>query len=183
MELRVLGPVQLERDAEVLSPGGPKERRLLAALIARLGEVVSIDTLAEVLWDGAPPRSSVRSIQAFVTRLRSVLNPDRDRQTGSVIRTASPGYRLVVDRSAVDAYAFADLVRGARQALDEHDPDQAERLADESLALWRGTPYGELSDHPFFATEVRRLEQVRLSGLEIRIDAGLALGRHTDPRG
>src|SRR5215470_14814915 len=123
MQLRVLGPLQVERDGQSLSPGGPKERRLLAVLVARLSEVVSLDTITDVLWDGAPPRSSVKSIQAFVTRLRSVLNPDRDGHAGSVIRTASPGYRLVVDRTVVDAYAFVDLVRNGRAALDDGDSE------------------------------------------------------------
>ena len=54
MQLRVLGPLQVRVGDRVWSPGGPKERRLLAILALHLGEVVSVDALAEALWEGDP---------------------------------------------------------------------------------------------------------------------------------
>ena len=61
MQLRVLGPLQVSSADRVWSPGGPKERRLLAILVLHLGEVVSVEALAEALWEGAPPRSAVKT--------------------------------------------------------------------------------------------------------------------------
>ena len=45
MQLRVLGPLQVSSGDRVWSPGGPKERRLLAILVLHLGEVVSVEAL------------------------------------------------------------------------------------------------------------------------------------------
>src|SRR3954449_9403897 len=75
MQLGVLGPLLVSRDGRVWSPGGPKERRLLAILLLHVGEVVSTDALAEALWDGAPPPSAVKTVQVYVTRLRAALAP------------------------------------------------------------------------------------------------------------
>lgn len=178
MQVRVLGPLQVCRAGRVWSPGGPKERRLLAVLVIRLGQVVSVDALAEALWDGAPPPSAVKSVQAYVARLRAALAPAGS--GGGVIRTAAPGYRLDLDRVAVDAYAFMDLVRQARRAVEDGVPEQAERHLAEAFALWRGEPYGEFANHEVFAAEARRLEETRVAALEIQLAAGLAMGRHAD---
>ena len=178
MQVRVLGPLQVCRDGRVWSPGGPKERRLLAILVIRLGQVVSVDALAEALWDGAPPRSAVKSVQAHVTRLRAALAPAGPE--GNAIRTVAPGYQLVLDRAAVDAYAFMDLIRQARQAVEDGMAEEAERQLAEALALWRGEPYGAFGQHEFFAAEARRLEEMRLAALELQLAAGLTLGRHAD---
>ena len=74
MQLRVLGPLQVSSADRVWSPGGPKERRLLAILVLHLGEVVSVEALAEALWEGVPPHSAVKTVQVYVTRLRAALS-------------------------------------------------------------------------------------------------------------
>jgi DNA-binding SARP family transcriptional activator len=63
VQLRVLGPLQVSTGDRVWSPGGPKERRLLALLVLHLGEAVSVESLAEALWEGAPPRTAVKTVQ------------------------------------------------------------------------------------------------------------------------
>src|SRR4029079_1227955 len=47
---------------------------------------------------------------------------------------------------------------------------------DEALALWRGTPYGELEDAPQAVAERARLEELRLVALELRATAQPARG-------
>ncbi|HVQ91484.1 MAG TPA: BTAD domain-containing putative transcriptional regulator [Mycobacteriales bacterium] len=178
VRLLVLGPLQVSSAGRVWSPGGPKERRLLAILALHLGEVVSVEALAEALWEGAPPRSAVKTLQVYVTRLRAALTAGHS--DGDVVRTVGRGYRLAVDRDAVDAYAFVGLVRRARRALDEAAPWQAEQYLAEAFELWRGEPYGEFADSAWFAAEVRRLAETRLAGLEVRLSAGLAIGRDAD---
>jgi len=168
------------RDVEVsgasgsVSLGGPKERRLLAQLIAHAPGVVSTHALIDGLWSGSPPRSAGRTLQAYVVRLRRALEP------AQVLVTQSPGYRLAVGPEDVDALRFADLVVGARRAGERDWPSEADRLADEALRLWRGTPYAEFQDADFGAAEARRLEGLRLTALETRNDAQLALGRHLE---
>ncbi len=178
MQLGVLGPLQVSSADRVWSPGGPKERRLLAILVLHLGEVVSVEALADALWEGAPPRSAVKTLQVYVTRLRAALTAGQ--ADGDVVRTVGRGYRLTVDRDAVDAYVFVTLVRRARWALDEGAPGEAERYLVEAFALWRGEPYGEFADGGWFAAEAQRLIETRLAGLEVRLAAGLAVGGDAD---
>jgi YVTN family beta-propeller protein len=178
VQLRVLGPLQVSSGDRVWSPGGPKERRLLAILVLHLGEVVSVDALAEALWEGAAPRSAVKTVQVYMTRLRAALaagDPD-----GDLVQTVGRGYRLALPAGAVDAYAFVTLVRRARRAVDEGAPQQAERHLVDAFALWRGEPYGEFADGAAFAAEAQRLAEIRLAGLEVRLAAGLACGRDAD---
>src|SRR4051812_5853128 len=178
MQLGVLGPLQVSRDGRVWSPGGPKERRLLAILLLHVGEVVSTDALAEALWDGAPPTSAVKTVQVYVTRLRAALAPGDSH--ADPIQTVGRGYRLAVQPDALDAYVFVKLVRDARRAVDGGAPREAERHLTDAFALWRGEPYGEFADGAVFAAEVQRLTETRLAGMEVRLAAGLALGRDTD---
>ena len=48
------------------------------------------------------------------------------------------------------------------------------------LALFRGAPLEDLAYAPFAQAEVGRLDDLRATALEQRIDADLALGRHAD---
>ena len=65
MELRVLGPLLVQREGALRSPGGRQERLLLAVLVAGLGEVVSTDRIASALWTEPSRPSSKKSIQAL----------------------------------------------------------------------------------------------------------------------
>jgi DNA-binding SARP family transcriptional activator len=61
----VLGPLEVHGDNGSLDLGSPKERRLLAMLVASRGEVVSADVLVEGIWDGRPPRTAAKTLQAM----------------------------------------------------------------------------------------------------------------------
>ena len=64
-----------------------------------------------------------------------------------------------------------------RRELAGGEPERAAATLREALALWRGAPLADLSFEPFTQTEIARLEELRLTALEIRIEADLALGR------
>jgi DNA-binding SARP family transcriptional activator/WD40 repeat protein len=183
MLIGVLGPLRVEVAGRPVELGGPVPRRLLAALVAHAGQVVSVDTLIDAVWGDAPPPSAVKTVQSYVTRLRDALAGDRAtrRLRGSdTIVTTPPGYRLVAPPSAVDAGVFVENVRAARRAVDRGEPGEADRLLTDAFALWRGEPYGEFADGGFFTAEAQRLAQTRLAGLEVRLAAGLALGRDAE---
>lgn len=170
----VLGPLEVAGTDGRLSVGGPKERRLVAMLVARAGEVVSVDALAEGMWDGNPPHSAVKTLQAYVARVRRALEPWQG------LVTEPPGYRLAVDRQQVDALRFTDLAAAARRCLEAEDNAEAERLAVEALGLRRGTPYLEFQDSDFSLAEASRLDEVGLDLLEVRGEAALELGKHAE---
>lgn len=183
MRIGVLGPLRAETAGRPVELGGRMPRRLLAALVAHAGEVVPVAVLVDAMWGQEPPPSAVKTLQSYVARLRVALAGDRatGRVGGSdVIVTAGPGYRLMVSPELIDAEVFAADVRAARRAVDRGEPGAADRLLSEAFALWRGPPYGEFADTDFGAAEAHRLEEIRLTALEVRLDAFLASGRDAE---
>jgi DNA-binding SARP family transcriptional activator len=57
MEFRVLGPLEaLGDDGRPVRLGGQRERALLALLLTRPNQVVSVDAIVDGLWGGQPPQ-------------------------------------------------------------------------------------------------------------------------------
>ncbi|GAA1477178.1 BTAD domain-containing putative transcriptional regulator [Nocardioides aestuarii] len=188
MQLAVLGPVEVRRDGEALDVGGPKPRALLAALALAEGRAVPVDTLLDLLWGDSPTPGAMTSLQAYVSGLRKVLEPDRARRgSARVLVTVAPGYALRLPGD-VDAAAFAAAVATAHRVvagplLGPPSASAAELDAvvadlDRAVGLWRGTPYVELGDAAVAEAERARLEELRLVAEEDRAAARLALGDH-----
>jgi ABC-type branched-subunit amino acid transport system substrate-binding protein len=72
------------------------------------------------------------------------------------------------------------MLEDARRALAQDEPEEAAESLREALALWRGPPLAEFAYESFAQAEIARLEELQLSALEARIEADLALGRHSD---
>ncbi|RPE41899.1 DNA-binding SARP family transcriptional activator [Streptomyces sp. Ag109_O5-1] len=171
-ELRfgLLGPPVLYGAGDVRPIGSPKVRVLLAELLLEAGRVVSVESLKEALWGGAPPVSAQASLHNHVTRLRRLLDdPER-------LRAVPPGYVLRVDDGELDVDVFDARVAQARTAHGRREWAPVLRACADALTLWRGTPLGGLpADFGGYAF-VQRLEEARLLLLEWRYDAELALG-------
>ncbi len=166
-------------DDRVLNVPGAKERHLLAVLAAAFPAVVTVDRLLEVLWDGAPPRTGRKSLQAHVVRLRTALEPDRPPgSSGRYVVRRHDGYALAIERDRLDATAFADLAARGRAMLSAGDAGGAADLLREALALWRGRPYADWPDAADLDGERERLKEIRAHVLEAFWEAELALGRH-----
>jgi DNA-binding SARP family transcriptional activator len=191
VEVRVLGPVTAGLDGAELDLGTPKQRALVAALALSAGRPVPVDTIVDLLWGDAPPAGVAGTLQAYVSGLRRVLEPERERRApATVLVTASPGYALRLAPGALDAERFeqvvdeqhrrVQLVSGVGPAvLSGTELGECVAQLDQALALWRGTPYVELGDAPAAAAERTRLEELRLVALEDRAVADLALGHHS----
>jgi predicted ATPase/DNA-binding SARP family transcriptional activator len=172
MRLRVLGTleaVDASGDAQPVRSAGL--RRLLALLLVHAGTVVSVDRITDVLWGDDPPANPTNALHNLVFRLRKVV--------GGGLVTRAPGYVLQQPAGATDASQFEDLVVKARDAATADQPGQAAALLDEALALWRGEAYAEFADEDFARAEAARLDELRVTAIEDRIDAELALGDHT----
>src|SRR5919204_444169 len=167
LEFRILGPFEVGRNGEPLEIPAGKPRALLAVLLLRAGEVVSVDTLVDELWGEQPPATAAKNVQVYVARLRRALGD-------GVLVTQAPGYALRVDPEQFDAARFQALVEEAR--LEE--PARAAPRLERALALWRGPPLADFAYEPFAQDEIRRLDDLRLGALEDRVEADLALGRH-----
>ncbi|MBM2623915.1 tetratricopeptide repeat protein [Actinoplanes sp. LDG1-06] len=166
IEFGVLGPLVVRSGAETVALPGGMAYRLLALLLARAGEALPIDRLADQLWDGRPPRTARKTTQVYLHHLRRVL-PDPDR-----IRLTTAGYRLVAEPDELDSGRLETLVRRAAAA----PPDQAGTLLDEALGLWRGTPFAGVTGVPMVDEARDRLTDLRLTAVEESARAG----RHAD---
>jgi DNA-binding SARP family transcriptional activator len=115
--VRVLGPLAVAVDGREVRPhelASRKGRTLLKLLLARRGEVVPADVLAEVLWPGRPPADPDSNLATLVSRLRSVLGPD-------VLAGGRQGWRFVTGpRVEVDLEEAGRLAAeaGARLAAE-----------------------------------------------------------------
>ncbi len=182
MRIAVLGPLEVRGDDGVpVAVPGAKERLLLAVLTAGAPGAVSTDRLADVLWDGVPPPTAHKSLQAHVVRLRSALEPGRPRGSpGRYVARRGPGYALTVDRADVDALHVGDLAARGRAHLASGAPTEAVRELSDALALWRGDPYADWPGVAFAEAERHRLAEVRTGTLAGLCEARLALGRHDE---
>ncbi|MFD0889769.1 winged helix-turn-helix domain-containing protein, partial [Streptosporangium algeriense] len=114
----ILGSFELRTEQGVWVPRGPKVRRLLALLLLRPGQVVDIDTLAEELWDGEPPRTVVATIRTHVYHLRQMMAKESGRpELADLLTTEPTGYQLRVAEDQVDVRHFQRLVADGRTAL------------------------------------------------------------------
>ncbi len=167
MEIRLLGPLEVRDGDGVISLPRRQQRALLAALALRAGEVVSTDRLVADLWGEHAPASATGSLQNTVSALRKLLGRH-------VLVTQAPGYRLAVGRDAVDSHRFEGLLKEAREA----EPATRARLLGEALELWRGPALADLEEEDFARLAAARLDELRVTAQEERIDAELELGRH-----
>jgi DNA-binding SARP family transcriptional activator/WD40 repeat protein len=182
MRIAVLGPLEVltEELAPVPVPGA-KERLLLAALAAGAPGVVSADRLAETLWDGEPPPTARKSLQAHLVRLRRSLEPDRPKgSTGRYVVRRGTGYALALPHGDIDALSLGNLAARGRAELSSGHAAEAVGTLAAALDLWRGEPYADWPDASFADGERRRLTEVRAGAAAALLEAQLALGGHSD---
>ncbi|MFF7161014.1 BTAD domain-containing putative transcriptional regulator [Streptomyces sp. NPDC008086] len=155
------------QDLPVRMISSPKVRALFAALLLEGGRIVSVESLKDVLWGGAPPASAKASLHNHVARLRRLLDdPER-------LRAVPPGYVLRVDEGELDVDVFVSRVAAARVAHVGRDWERTVRECTRALALWRGAPLAGLPAEVGGYALVQRLAEARLLLMEWRYDAEL----------
>jgi len=181
MEFRILGPLEVRSEGRELSLGGAKQRALLAVLLLHKNEVVSIDRLVDELWGDQPPATAFKVVHVYVSQLRKALRDRGGRgDEERVLVTRAPGYMLCVEPGQLDADRFEGLVDQARQELAAGKARPAAHMLLEALTLWRGPALADFALDAFAQNEIARLEEARISAVEERIEADLALGRHDE---
>ena len=169
LEFRVLGPLEVRRDGEVVAIPAPKQRALLGLLLLHANEPVAQEELIELLWGDFAPPTARASLQNQVHGIRRLLG-------GEVVERQAAGYVVHVESGRLDLERFEQLVAEARHA----EPRERAAMLREALACWRGPALVEFPSAPFAHHEIGRLEEERLTALEGRVDADLRLGLHAD---
>jgi DNA-binding SARP family transcriptional activator/class 3 adenylate cyclase len=176
LDIRILGPLEIHAGAARLTYAGEKRGALLALLLLNANRVVSVEQLIDELWGEEPPSSGAKAVQVRVSQLRKTF---ADAGIGELVATRPPGYVIELDLEQLDLSRFERLVAES-DVVAAADPARAAELLREALAMWRGPPLAEFEPAPFARTAGARLEELRLSALERRIESDLALGRHAD---
>ena len=180
MEFRILGPIEVVEGSRSLPLGGAKQQALLAVLVLNANRAVSTDRLTDALWGERAPEGAAHTVQVFVSQLRKALRVDGERSSEEMLVTQGRGYVLRTEPERVDLYRFEALIDQGRKALVDRDPAGASALLREALDLWRGPPLAGLEDEPFAQPHIARIEDLRLTAVEDRIEADLAMGRHAE---
>lgn len=122
MQFRVLGPLEVADGERVVTPSSARRRRLLAALLAHAGRVVSLERLVDGVWGDDPPPSAHLSLRSHVSRLRTTLaeleaEPER-------LITRGGGYALA--REWIEPRLSPRPSAVTRRRQRRHNPDTHE---------------------------------------------------------
>ncbi|SNQ48350.1 DNA-binding transcriptional activator of the SARP family [Frankia canadensis] len=172
----VLGPLRVFGEEREIEISARKMEILLAVLLIRANQVVSLSQVMAELWGEAPPRRATASVHVYVSNLRKLLSwPDGD---DNPIYTRNPGYMLTMGDDELDLHTFQREVEQGRGHVRERRYEQAARCLRAGLELWRGPAFNEYREGPIVSGFVGWLEESRLECVELLIDAELAMGRH-----
>ncbi|MFD4876528.1 BTAD domain-containing putative transcriptional regulator [Streptomyces sp. NPDC058420] len=173
LSVRVLGPIGADIDGVPVHLGGPRQRAVLALLLANRGRVLPVDQLIDRIWRGRPPVKAAASLHVYVSNLRRVLEPGRKpRAPAGVLVSAAPGYAVRLPEDAVDAWRFEAAVRRARSV----SPGEARHLLEGALGWWQGAAYGEWGDEEWARAEAARLDELHFVARGRAVEAALACG-------
>lgn len=177
MRVAMLGPLEVRgADDRPVEVGGGRLRALLIRLALDAGHVVTSEALIDGIWGERPPSGAPNALQSLVSRLRRAVHNG----AAPLIESHPAGYRLVLPPDQVDALRFERLAGdGRRELAAGRHAAAAEQLA-EAERLWRGPALADVLDLPFAVAPAARLEELRITSTEDRIDAELGLGRHAD---
>jgi DNA-binding SARP family transcriptional activator len=168
VEVRLLGPIEVLIDGQPVVLGAGIERALVACLAWQANRPVSADSIIDALWGEQPPQSAREMVRTYVARVRKRL--------GGALQRHDSGYLLEVAPEAIDAVRFERLCDEGMQQHADGDPLAAADRLTRALALWRQEPTPALDSMATVQTEIARLQALRLSAVETRAEAKLALG-------
>src|SRR5256714_455928 len=141
MRVGLLGPLRGGGDTgEGRGVAAPRQRTLLAALLLHANQPVSTDTLADVVWDGAPPHGYPATLRSYVMRLRRALGSP----VATRLVTRDPGYLVRLADHELDVSRFEQLCQDAGSALWAGAWADASGTASAALALWRAAPLADV---------------------------------------
>ncbi len=174
MKVQALGPLVVQRDGGPVDLGARQQQAVFALLLINRNRAVSFDQIVDAIW-GEDAEGKVNTLRVYVSRLRSALEPDRERGASSILETRGTSYQLNIDGEQFDVARFEEQVAEGRTLL-KTDPTAAAELLQTALSSWHGGPYEDFAYDEFCQGERSRLEEQRIAALEDRLDADLARG-------
>lgn len=177
MDFRILGPLEVWRDDQLVSLGGPRQQTCLAMLLLEANRVMTVERLVSALWDEEPPATARSQLQICISKLRrqmAVGDPARQR-----IVSSPAGYMLRLNGDLLDSDDFAAQVAAARRTLLAGDLAGARQGFRGALAIWRGPALAGI-DSRLVRQSAVLLDERQLAVTEECLDCELRLGLYRD---
>ncbi|TMR02601.1 AfsR/SARP family transcriptional regulator [Actinomadura soli] len=174
----ILGSFEIFNESGVCELTAPKLRQVLALLLVRRNQLVTLETVVEELWGADPPKSAQTTAQTYIYQLRKTIEseglaPD----SRELLVTRPSGYMLRVEPTELDLFVFDEEVKSGRRLLEVGRLQEAARQLRDALALWTGPPLAGVNRGPLLEAYAAHLQEQRLYTLELRIKADMLLGR------
>jgi YVTN family beta-propeller protein len=177
VEFLVMGPLEVRVAGVPAKIGGGRQRALLAMLLLNANAVVPRERLIDELLDGGRGSNGDHALRVQVSRLRAALGKGGI-DPGRLVAQA-PGYLLRVEPGELDLDRFDALLARGHEATQAGQHQVAAATLRDAEALWRGPPLADVEHDGLARGRLEQIHGLRLTAAEERIDAELALGRHT----
>lgn len=174
MRFGVLGPLVARIDGREVRLGGPRQAKMLAALLVDANNLVATERLVAVMWDGTAPATAVRQVQDALSGVRRSLAACG--APGSLISTRRGGYQIHLTPQQLDLLEFDH----ERHLAERHrDPFEAAAALRRALACWRGDALVDVSSR-VLELDAARLDEKRAAAWKLCLSVELGLGRHRE---
>jgi predicted ATPase/DNA-binding SARP family transcriptional activator len=172
MRYEFLGPLRVLDGEHKIDLGGPRQKAVLAVLLAAAPDEVSVDRLIDEVWGDEAPTTAAHVVRTYLSNLKGTLD--------GRIESDGRHYRLVTAGDDSDASELAATLQAARTLAEIDASTAVDRLAS-VLALQRGRPFeGTADDALLVQIKVASLDEQLLQARELQTRAMLALGRHDE---
>ncbi|WP_047893614.1 BTAD domain-containing putative transcriptional regulator [Micromonospora sp. RV43] len=177
-DIRLLGNLRITYAGRELPLRSAQRRAVFSALALTPERGLSRDELITAVWGDHPPASATGNLYTYVSALRRMLEPDRDRwSSGRVLTSEGGSYRLHLDADAVDVHRFERLRERSRAPRATGDTAGELAALDAALAQWRGDEALVGVPGPRAAGHRIRLGELYLTTVERQAELMLGLGR------
>ena len=156
-----------------------KTKDVLKLLLTAPGETFTVDQIIETLLVAADPARAASNVQARVSELRRVLEPDLERGADSrFVRRIGEGYAFVLGPDVwIDMLAFAEKLKQASALADASDWIPAIEAFEDAFALYRGDFLAEDRYAEWAEDARRRHREQYLGGLTRLAECYAEIGR------
>jgi DNA-binding SARP family transcriptional activator len=166
LKVSVLGALDIQ-GVNKHALGSRKARTLIKVLAVARGQPVPVPRLVDCLWPDRPPARPSQQISVLVSRLRSVLGPER-------LPRSDAGYQLLADW--IDLDVANHLAAAASRRLAAQNYASARLAAEAALALMRGELLADEPDSPWADEERAAVARLSLDVRRTAARAALAIG-------
>jgi DNA-binding SARP family transcriptional activator len=175
---QIMGPLRVLSNGNAHVIKARKVKTLLAVLLIRANQIVSMDQLFTELWGDSPPRRASAGVHVYVSQLRKFLMESAPGQDPLITR--APGYLLEVGSEDLDLLVFRRLVQKGRTSMRARRYEEAFSAFSTALDMCQGSALDDLRDSESIARFAAWLEELRLECTELLVESNFYLGRHRE---